>query len=193
MSDDHDDAQIAFEKKALESVRNLVDTIEKEERNRSSLAFKRTAIIAVVVLLGIGAAALAGSFIKTWMKKPEVARDTRNLSSVEYVEQALAKIERLANTRKRGIAGYDGRVQVNIAIGANGFLKDVVVTKSSGDSKVDGAVTAQIKASEPFGVLPAKVMADPFEIKRTYRLERSGSGDSTLSIERSPISAASAS
>ena len=187
MSTSHDDAQCAFEKKALESVRNLVDTIEEEDRNRSSSAFKRTAIIAVAVLLGVGAAALAGTFIKAWMKKPEVARDTWNMNSAEYVEQALAKIERLANTRKRAIAGYEGRVQVNIAIGANGFLKDIVVTKSSGDSKVDGAVTSQIKVSEPFGVLPAKVMADPFEIKRTYRLERSGSGDSKLSIERQPI------
>ena len=180
-----DEAKRAFEQKALESVRNLVDTIEEEDRNRSARAFKRTAIIAVVVLLSVGAAALAGTFIMGWMKKPEAARDTWNMTSAEYVEQALAKIERLANSRKGGIAGFDGRVEVSIAIGANGFLKDIVVTKSSGDSKVDGAVTSQIKVSEPFGVLPAKVMADPLEIKRTFRLERSGS-DSRLSIERDP-------
>jgi TonB family protein len=181
-----DEAKRAFEQKALESVRNLVDTIEDEDRNRSARAFKRTAVITVAALLGLGVAVVAAGLIRGWVKKPEIAaRDTWNMTSAEYVEQALAKIERLANSRKRGIAGFDGRVEVSIAIGANGFLKDIVVTKSSGDSKVDGAVTAQIKVSEPFGALPAKVMADPLEIKRTFRLERSGS-DSTLSIERDP-------
>jgi outer membrane biosynthesis protein TonB len=188
MIGDRDDAQAVFEKKALESVRNLVDTIEEEDRTRSSRAFKRTAIIAVVVLLAVGAAMLAGNFVKTWMKKPEVVKETRTMSSAQYVEQALAKIERLSNTRnKPGMTGYYGRVQVNIVIGVNGFLKDFEVTNSSGDSKLDGMVTRQIKLSEPFGALPAEVKADFLEIKRIYRVDRSASGDSKLSIEGAPI------
>jgi TonB family protein len=184
MNGDNTDKQRALEKKALESVRNLVDTLEEEDRHRSAKALKRTIIIFAIIAVAIVIAVPVVRYVQALNRKPEVMKPTREMGTAEYVEQSLAKIERLSNTKgQSAMEGFDGRVQVNIAIGIRGYINNMEVTKSSGDSRLDGIVTKLVKVSEPFGPLPAEVKTNELDVKRTFRIERPASGRSKFSVE----------
>ena len=187
MSENYDNAQRVLERKALENVRSLVDKIEAEDRNRSADAVAFTVKVVAVLVLGLALAIPVLSLLYQGTHKADVRKPTRQMGTAEYVEQSLARIERLANTKFQSeLAGYDGRVQVAMAIRFDGYTRNIEVTKSSWNSSLDGTVTRIVKVAEPFGPLPDEVRkdADVLHITRTFRVERSNSNRGTLFIER---------
>lgn len=190
MSEDPDDAQRVLEKKALKNVRDLVDKLEADERERATGAGRLAVQLVVAVVLIAAIAIPVVYYVRSQRPKAEVYNPaaTRPLSQPEYVEQALAKIERVANTRSPAMmTGFAGRVQLTIAIGADGYTRSIEVAQSSWNSGLDGAVTKIVKVSEPFGGLPDAVRkdADVLKITRTFRIEQANSRG-TLIVERDP-------
>jgi TonB family protein len=190
MSEEPDDAQRVLEKKALKNVRDLVDKLEADERDRTAGAGRLAVQLVVVVVLVMAIAAPVVYYLRSQRPKAVVYNPaaTRSLSQPEYVEQALAKIERLANTRNADMMiVFTGRVQLTFTIGADGYTKNIEVSQSSWNTAFDGAVTKIVKVSEPFGLLPDAVRkeADFLKITRTFRIARADSR-AALIIERDP-------
>jgi outer membrane biosynthesis protein TonB len=186
MSDSHDDAKRDLERKALRDVRGLVDDIEtrdrEEPREAAKLAVWVMAAGALVVVLAFSAWKVRPSWFS-----PAPAKPTADMTTAQYVQQSMEKIERASRVARvrTEMAGLDGGVEVVLAIGPNGYIKTLDVTKSSFNPAVDVTGARIVKFAEPFGPLPREVLAKSADLRftGTVRITSSGRAEPSLTLE----------
>jgi TonB family protein len=187
MSEHSDEAQRILEKKALANVRGLVDSIERQDRERSPQALKG-AIKLVALLLVISAIAVtAVVVVHRMMPRPGASMPTAQMDEAQYVEQALGSVLRLANKKNQSVlAGLEGRVEITMSVRADGGIDSIAVTGPSKNAVVDRAVSQLVKLVGSFGALPLAVRksSDVLVIVATFRVERPDLDRSILVVER---------
>lgn len=104
---------------------------------------------------------------------------TRESALAEYLVGWRRRVERIgtANFPERFLTGDDvGRPMVEVAIGPQGHLEDIVVRRSSGDKVLDQAALRILRLAAPFEPLPSSVLADRTELRFAYEWDFSGGG-----------------
>jgi TonB family protein len=187
MSEHVDEAHRILEKKALANVRSLVDSIERQDREQTPQALKG-AIKLIALLLVISAIAVtAVTVVHRMMPRPDALKPTAQMNEAQYVEQALASVQLLANKKFPSIlAGLEGRVEITVSVRADGRIDSIAVTAPSRNAAVDRAVSQLVKLVGSFGALPQAVRksSDVLFIAATFRVERPDLDRSILVVER---------
>lgn len=175
-----EDAQRVLEGRALANVRALVDKVEAEDRLRTAKAVGDTLKLLPLFLV---AAAIVIAVIVS------VVRVARSLdlgapkTAPEYIERALARIEKQADRNMR--TEMTGRVRLNFILGPEGATRDVKVIESSLNGFLDAEAGRCVILASPFGPLPPGV-SGPLSITRVFRFESTGGKTAALKIEREP-------
>lgn len=194
-----EDAQREREVLALRSVRNLVDEIEAEDRNRNARALKSLLWAGPLVIVVLAAGA--------WFFSPKSGRDAAKKQVPQmqlsqeafakarasylagprrayigatmeprfktYVENCLAKIVRMANSSyKSEISGVSGVAELTLAVRFDGIIEAVEVHKSSGHDAMEPTAKRLVRMADTCGALPEEIRndADVLHIRRTFEL-----------------------
>lgn len=176
-------AQERLQLQSLRNVRALVEKLEAEERAKNySVAIAAAWVVGAVVLV-------IGSFmaykVMTRPARPAVAayEAARPASRDPYIDRAIRLIATRANApgEAAGRANREGRALLNVVLKDGGYGK-VEVVKSSGDTEVDAALSALVKRSEPFGLLPQGLTE--LEMVLDVQLLRTNGAASQLRVAR---------
>src|SRR5690606_32006017 len=107
-----------------------------------------------------------------------LAPSTRESILAAYLDAWRRRVERVgtvnfpATLRQRdGI----GRPTLEVAIGADGTLTEIVVRRSSGDGALDQAALTILRLAAPFDPLPAEITSRYNELRFAYEWDFSGS------------------
>ena len=193
-----DDRRREFEKTALRSVRNLVDEIEAEDRNRNARALKSLLWIGplvIVVLAAIAFLLYSAKPARVAVLKPagqvQLSREAFDQSRASYlagprrtiigatmeprfagyVEDCLSKIVRHANSsHKSEVAAITGQAELTMAVRFDGIIEGVEVHKSSGHEAIEPTAKRLVRMTDRCGVFPEEIRkdADVLQIKRTF-------------------------
>jgi protein TonB len=120
--------------------------------------------------------------LQQYAKKPRVTRltaaSTMKAVDARYVEQVVAKIERIGKQYfpRDGKSKLYGKPRVSISIYSDGSLKDVVILKSSGNLVLDAKTKDIVTRASPFAPFPHDVRKerDVLELIRTFSYNRKG-------------------
>jgi periplasmic protein TonB len=89
-----------------------------------------------------------------------------------YLDGWRRRVERVGTanfpSQFRGTSAALGRPTLEVAIGADGLLQDIVVRQSSGDKALDQAALRILRLAAPFDPLPANIRADYDVLKFAY-------------------------
>lgn len=101
--------------------------------------------------------------------RDDIAQPTTQESVLAaYLDEWRRRVERIGTVnfpeRFRGDHGF-GRPTLEVAIGADGELEDIVVRGSSGNSALDQAAVGILRLAAPFDPLPDAIRAD-FDVLR---------------------------
>jgi protein TonB len=100
---------------------------------------------------------------------------TRESALAQYLVGWRQRVERIgtANFPERYLRrnGGHGRPTLEVAIGPEGNLEDIVVRKSSGDPTLDQAALKILRMAAPFEPLPAAILADYDVLRFAYEWE----------------------
>jgi periplasmic protein TonB len=100
---------------------------------------------------------------------------TSESALAEYLVGWRQRVERIgtANFPERYLTGdgSHGRPTLEVAIGPEGNLEDIVVRKSSGDSALDEAALKILRMAAPFEPLPPTILADYDVLRFAYEWE----------------------
>jgi outer membrane biosynthesis protein TonB len=195
-----DDRRRELEKTALRSVRNLVDEIEAEDRNRSARALKSLLWIGPFVIVGLAAAAFLLSSAKPrnevalnppgQVRLSQEAFDKSRASYLAgprkkfvgatmeprfqtYVDNCLAKILRVANSSHRSeMATISGQAQLTIAVRFDGIIEGVVANKTSGHEAIEPTAKRVVRMADTCGAFPEEIRRDTdvLSITRTFTI-----------------------
>jgi TonB family protein len=177
------DTQRILERKALVNVRALVEKVEAEDLNRSSEAVSLAVKLLPPVLIGL---AVLGAVVAVYARRDveRIAVLVEPKTASEYVERAIGKIERDANSKLRSeLEGLNGRVGLKVEVQPNGRAKEIQVIQSSWNSFIDSEASRIVKVAEPFGPIP-KGFAGPLYIMGVFRFRSTPEGAGSLIIER---------
>lgn len=104
---------------------------------------------------------------------------TRESALAEYLVGWRRRVERIgtANFPERFRSRTDvGRPMVEVAIGPQGNLEEIIVRRSSGDKVLDQAALRILRLAAPFEPLPSRVLADRSELRFAYEWDFSAGG-----------------
>jgi len=106
---------------------------------------------------------------------------TREAVLANYLVGWRRRVERIgtANFPKDFVLGrsVDGRPVLEVAIGREGMLEDIVVRRSSGDKTLDDAALEILRLAAPFEPLPAEILAEYDVLRFAYEWDFTGRGD----------------
>jgi protein TonB len=95
--------------------------------------------------------------------KDPISVNTQDLKYYSYGLQILNKIETIWKyPQEAGRAGIGGEVVVDMMIGRDGSLADLLLVQSSGYSVLDDEVFRAVRRAAPYAPLPAGLIEDPF-------------------------------
>lgn len=117
----------------------------------------------------------------SYQKRPKrafVGANVREYAFARYVEDWVAKVERVGNTnypeaaRRKGIYGS---LKLTVSIHANGKIEAVEVDRSSGSKVLDAAAENIVRLAAPYAAFPddMRKKADILSITRTWTFTRS--------------------
>lgn len=116
-----------------------------------------------------------------YQKRPKrafVGANVREYAFARYVEDWVAKVERVGNlnypeaARRQGIYGS---LKLTVSIYANGEIEKVEIDRSSGSKILDAAATKIVELAEPYAAFPDDMRrkTDILSITRTWTFTRS--------------------
>jgi len=118
-------------------------------------------------------------------KSESINPTTRESVLAGYLVGWRRRVERVGTAnfptdflRERSI---DGRPVLEVAIGSDGTLEDIVVRRSSGDKTLDDAALDILRLAAPFEPLPAEILAEYNVLRFAYEWDFTGQGN------RSPV------
>jgi protein TonB len=95
--------------------------------------------------------------------KDPISVNTQDLKYYSYGLQILNKIETVWKyPEEAGRAGIGGEVVVDMMIGRDGKLADLLLVQSSGYSVLDDEVYRAVRRAAPYAPLPAGLSENPF-------------------------------
>jgi protein TonB len=95
--------------------------------------------------------------------KDQISINTQDLKYYSYGLQILNKIETIWRyPEEAGRAGIGGEVVVDMMIGRDGRLADLLLVQSSGYSVLDDEVFRAVRRAAPYAPLPTGLVEDPF-------------------------------
>lgn len=117
----------------------------------------------------------------TYQKRPKrafVGANVKEYSFARYVEDWVAKVERIGNTNYPEAArrqGIYGSLKLTVSIYANGKIETVEVDRSSGSKVLDAAAENIVRLAAPYAAFPEDMRkkADILSITRTWTFTRS--------------------
>jgi protein TonB len=115
---------------------------------------------------------------------------TRASAMAEYLVGWRQRVERVgtANFPQRFLARADlGRPTLEVAIGPEGRLLDIVVRRSSGDTTLDQAALKILRLAAPFEPLPASVLAEHDVLRFAYEWDFSAGAEDLATIGRAAL------
>lgn len=101
-----------------------------------------------------------------------ISADTRESRIAGYLDRWKRKVERVGTlnfpeqARSRGL---DGSPVLEVAIGADGELTDIVVRRSSGHAVLDQAALSILRRAAPFDPFPDTLRAEYDELRFAYQ------------------------
>lgn len=103
---------------------------------------------------------------------------TREAALADYLVGWRRRVERIgtANFPKDFVLGrsIDGRPVLEVAIGREGTLDDIVVRRTSGDKALDDAALEILRLAAPFEPLPAAILAEYDVLRFAYEWDFTG-------------------
>jgi len=116
-----------------------------------------------------------------YQKRPKrafVGANVREYAYARYVEDWVAKVERVGNVNYPEAArrqGIYGSLKLTVSIYANGRIETVEVDRSSGSKILDAAAVKIVEMAAPYAVFPddMRKKADILSITRTWTFTRS--------------------
>jgi protein TonB len=99
------------------------------------------------------------------------APNTRQSGLAEYLDGWRRRVERIgtANYPRELLGDIDaGRPTLEVVIGADGRLDDIVVRNSSGDKALDQAALKILRLAAPFAPLPEEIRKDYDVLRFAY-------------------------
>ena len=97
-----------------------------------------------------------------------VSVSARESIFAEYLASWKARMERLGTLNFPVITGSHGNPVLEVAVGANGELREVRVTHSSGHSALDQAAVDLVHLASPYDVFPPAVRAQHDVLRFAY-------------------------
>lgn len=201
MSQNGDDAQRAFEQRALRNVRALVEKAQREDRGGArfreglKVLFLFVLVIGLAILLGIfvfgdpphsaeklreselkGRAAQASLEMSTasYLSKPRrvFVDATASPPFAAYAQRTLNKIEAFTNANyPPEIRGIDGRVRLTMAIRFDGHIESVMVNTPSGNDVLDITAVRLVRLAEPYAPFPEELRREADVVDITRTFE----------------------
>jgi len=109
-----------------------------------------------------------------------ISADTRESRIAGYLDRWKRKVERVGTLNfpeQARTRGMTGNPVLEVAIGADGELTDIVVRRSSGHSLLDQAALNILRRAAPFDPLPDELRRDYDELRFAYQwqFDRDGS------------------
>ena len=105
----------------------------------------------------------------------EIGPSTRQSILANYLNGWRARVERIGtlNFPRQFLVGNTAtrRPRLEVAIGPDGSLKDIVVQDSSGDRAVDQAAVSILRLAAPFDPLPPEILAEYETLRFAYEWE----------------------
>ncbi len=101
-----------------------------------------------------------------------ISADTRESSVAPYLDKWKRRIEAVGNEYFRQVGGFDGvegNPTLEVAIGSNGELEEVVIRKSSGSPALDKAALDILRRASPFDPFPAEIRDDYDTLRFAYK------------------------
>ncbi|MHB8562565.1 MAG: energy transducer TonB [Acidiferrobacteraceae bacterium] len=128
-------------------------------------------------------AELATEISRSWRQYERQPREkfisarTRAYAYARYMDAWKARVERIGNSHyPRAVrnAGLSGRLLIDVAINANGSLRNVHILRSSGSPVLDEAALRIVRRAAPFAPFPAAIRhhVDVLHIIRTWEFRR---------------------
>ncbi len=128
-------------------------------------------------------AALATEISRSWRQYERRPREkfisarTRAYAYARYMDAWKARVERIGNSHyPRAVrnAGLSGRLLIDVAINANGSIRNVRILRSSGSPVLDDAALRIVRRAAPFAPFPAAIRrrVDVLHIIRTWEFRR---------------------
>lgn len=114
---------------------------------------------------------------------------TRASALAEYLVGWRQRVERIgtANFPQRFLARADlGRPTLEVAIGPEGTLIEIVVRRSSGDTTLDQAALKILRLAAPFEPLPAAILAEHDVLRFAYEWDFSAGGEGLAAAGGAP-------
>lgn len=111
---------------------------------------------------------------------------TRASALAEYLVGWRRRVERIgtANFPQRFLARADlGRPTLEVAIGPEGRLIDIVVRRSSGDTTLDQAALKILRLAAPFEPLPASILAEHDVLRFAYEWDFSAGAEELAALD----------
>lgn len=115
---------------------------------------------------------------------------TRASMVAEYLVGWRQRVERIgtANFPRRFLSRADlGRPTLEVAIGPDGRLLDIVVRRSSGDTTLDQAALKILRLAAPFDALPPSILADHDVLRFAYEWDFSGGAQDLAATSRAAL------
>lgn len=171
---------VATDNSAARKIQRQEDDIsEKEEQQRDGLPDEQALITPEIASLQ----AKLDRQRQEYAKRPRVRRltsvATKSAPEAEYLLNWSRKVEQVGNANypQQALAeGITGKLRMTVTLNANGTIRDLELSESSGVSLLDQAALQIIRLAAPFDPIPADVREtyDQLQIIRTWSFEISG-------------------
>ncbi|MDA9240611.1 energy transducer TonB [bacterium] len=100
------------------------------------------------------------------------AKSTDEAAYMQYFEQRVEQVGNVNYPREARSRGMFGRVQLVVVLMANGDIKRIEVSKSSGSRLLDQAAVRSVQLASPFKAFPAELYnRDEIHIIRTWQYQ----------------------
>lgn len=155
------------------------DISEREEQSREGLPEEQPAISPEIASLQ----AKLDRQRQEYAKRPRVRRLTsvaaKTAPEAAYLLEWSRKVEQVGNAnypQQALIQGITGQLRMSVTLNANGTIRDLELSESSGISILDQAALQIIRLAAPFDPIPASVREkyDQLQIIRTWSFEIDG-------------------
>ncbi len=120
--------------------------------------------------------------IQNYAKRPRITRltaaDTMKAVDARYVEEVVAKIEKIGKLHfpEEGGKKLYGKPRMSISIYSDGSIREIRVLQSSGNLVLDSKTKDIVARSAPFAPFPREVRKerDVLELIRTFSYNKKG-------------------
>ncbi|MDH3979423.1 MAG: energy transducer TonB [Gammaproteobacteria bacterium] len=114
--------------------------------------------------------------MQAYAKRPKqifVSARTQEFKYANYMSEWVKKVERVGNLNypdEARRAGISGKLMMDVALNADGTVRDIRILRPSGHPVIDAAATRIVELASPFPPFPPEILkdADILHITRTW-------------------------